>query len=390
MTYFLRDYQEQAVEAMLFDKNNDNRSVVHIFQGGGKSLVIANFAYRTREKVLILQPSTIILKQNKKKLEQYVDASEIGVYSASLGSKEIKTFTFATIQSVYKKPDQFKDFKYIVIDECHMLPPKGAYATFFKTLSAKIYGFSATPWRIETKTTYNHKTRSITSEGYISVLRSGFFNNILFSINTDDGIKGGYLTPLRYQSKDYFELNYKVPSDKKLVSQMTFRFGSVIPYITQIPTLIENATRTLIFVPNIAQADFIAEMYPEIESVHSKMNQKQRDAVMDRFHSAETKTLVSIDTLTTGFDEPLIDQIILLRPTKSHALLLQMLGRGMRLSENKKVCHVFDAVGAIKYLGRPDEWRVEKDPFDWNVWATIAGKKAYIHDRQVSYFEKDL
>jgi len=218
-----------------------------------------------------------------------------------------------------------------------------------------------------------------------------FFDTIIYSINTADLLKQNYLTPLRYQSRDFFNLNYKVSSDSKLVSQMTFKFGTAIPNIFQIPELIKKSTRTLVFVPNIVQARFLEEQYPDlIRSIDGSMKNKKRSELLKQFKNGDIKALANCEVLTTGYDEPLVDQIILLRPTKSHSLLLQMLGRGMRLSPGKKFCNVFDAVGATKYLGFPEDWSVEKDPFEWNVFASLASKKTYLNNKMVSYFEKDL
>ena len=87
--------------------------------------------------MLILCPNKEILEQNYGKLKMY-GIFDIGIYSASMGSKTIDKFTYATIGSIYKKPELFKDFKHIIIDECHFVNMKKSgtmYHKFFKAIS---------------------------------------------------------------------------------------------------------------------------------------------------------------------------------------------------------------------------------------------------------------
>jgi len=61
--------------------------------------------------------------------------------------------------------------------------------------------------------------------------------------------------------------------------------------------------------------------------------------------------LVNCGIFTEGTDIPNIDCILLARPTRSRNLIVQMIGRGMRLSPGKKDCHVIDMVGSVKAHG---------------------------------------
>ena len=114
MKYTLRNYQKLAVKSMQDDLKSIQKSVLCLPTGSGKSLVIADFVSNYGKPVLVLQPSREILAQNKEKLLTYVDKEDVGVYSASFNSKEVKKYTFATIQSVYKKPELFEHFKIIL------------------------------------------------------------------------------------------------------------------------------------------------------------------------------------------------------------------------------------------------------------------------------------
>ena len=120
--------------------------------GSGKSIVIAEIANALNQDILILQPTKEILEQNKKKLMAYVDRKDIGVFSASMGEKEIRKYTFATIGSVYKVPERFAHFRLVLLDECHLLNPKATGSMFGRFLAGmnnpKVVGLTATPYRI--------------------------------------------------------------------------------------------------------------------------------------------------------------------------------------------------------------------------------------------------
>ena len=101
----LREYQRQAIDKIFWskDKNLEGNELIVLPTGSGKSVIIAALAHALNEPILILQPSKEILEQNLEKLCRYVERSQIGVYSASMDEKTIGFYTFATIQSIYKK-----------------------------------------------------------------------------------------------------------------------------------------------------------------------------------------------------------------------------------------------------------------------------------------------
>ena len=84
--------------------------------------------------------------------------------------------------------------------------------------------------------------------------------------------------------------------------------------------------------------------------VHSKM-EFDRDTEIQKFKEGHYKAVVNVNVLTTGFDDPEIDLIALLRPTQSPVIHVQTIGRGLRISEGKKHCMILDFAGNTKRLG---------------------------------------
>ena len=99
--YQLRDYQKESVNAAVrfFENGYRRNGIIVLPTGAGKSLVIANIAYRLDAPVLVFQPSKEILEQNYAKLCAYGEMNA-GIFSASFNRREVRKITFATIGSV--------------------------------------------------------------------------------------------------------------------------------------------------------------------------------------------------------------------------------------------------------------------------------------------------
>lgn len=116
----LRDYQQEAVSAVLkhFRKTNES-AVIVLPTGSGKSLVIAELARLAKRKILVLTHVKELVEQNHQKYESY--GVTAGIYSAGLKLKETQhQVTFASIQSASRNLDDFSEpYSLIIIDECH-------------------------------------------------------------------------------------------------------------------------------------------------------------------------------------------------------------------------------------------------------------------------------
>ena len=81
----------------------------------------------------------------------------------------------------------------------------------------------------------------------------------------------------------------------------------------------------------------------------------ERDSIIARFKSGELRCLVNVNVLTTGFDAPNVDLLVMLRATQSPSLYVQMVGRGTRLHEGKKDCLVLDYGTNVERHGLIDD-----------------------------------
>lgn len=389
--YKLRDYQidasNAAVEGLAKEKHP---FIIQAATGAGKSLIIADICHRINLPILILQPSKEILEQNFQKLLSYNPNLDIGIYSASKGRKEIAKFTFATIGSIYKQPEKFKHFKYVLIDECHGVNPKnldGMLTSFLKAIGCKhVCGLTATPYRIDTLWTRD-KWGALTATASLKMVnrisRTPFFRKISYKIETGDLIEAGYLSPIEYFT-DSVELDDLVVNstgadftdasmEKYWNQKRLSRIAAAVRYSD------EHNKRTLIFCAKISQAEKALAMTENMGikavMVTGKTPLKEREQIISDYRSGKVKHLFNVGVFTTGFDVPELDCIVMARPTMSLALYYQMIGRGVRLDPDNpvKVLQVYDLVGVVETLGRVETIRVLKENGSWRdeVWSEV-------------------
>jgi len=372
----LRDYQKAAIEKILWGLTLEGTSIAVLPTGAGKSIVLAELAAQLNQDILILQPSKEILEQNYSKLCQYVDPDEIGIYSASMKQKVIKRYTFATIGSVYKKADDFKHFKIVLIDECHLVNPKnlsGMFTKFLKEMgSPKVLGVTATPYRMGMAYTYDKGLLTAhCSIKLINRVKPMFWNRIVFNINNHELVDQKYLVPLKYLDltlikQEDIPIN-KSESDFDLIKYEKKISGRTKDIINTIRYAESVSNSTLVFCSSVSQAVSLKDLIKGSSVVTALTPAKERENIIKGFKSGEIKTVFNVGVLTTGFDHPALDCIVLLRPTRSIALYYQMIGRGVRISPGKEFCRVIDMTNTVEKLGRIETIKLEKIDNKWEL-----------------------
>ena len=378
MNYILRDYQNQAVEKALYNFDKYEKPFVLVLPtGSGKSLVISDICHKLDEPILILQPTKEILAQNYEKLLSY-GITDIGIYSASFNSKEINKFTYATIGSIYKKPELFKHFKYVIIDECHLVNPKnleGMYNKFFQAIECThICGLTATPYRMIQKY-YTNPAGDLIYTAYIQTINRifpFFFKKFAHITTIKELLDRDFLCRYEYKFYDDFDVSEikinTTGADFDEGSLERFWNDSRLKKLAEIIAEVDkNCLHNLIFCSSINQARKCSELLNLMgfasNYITSEHGIKERDLLISKFRSGEIKHLCNVGVLTVGFDFPALDSITLARPTLSLALLYQMAGRGMRKDPERpeKVCQIIDITENIKKMGRIETITLAKE-----------------------------
>lgn len=372
----LRPYQEKSSDIAVdyFLGPSEKPSIVVAPTAFGKSVLIADIATKLGGGVLVLQPSKELLEQNFRKF--IAMGGQASIYSASAGQKEFGSVTYATIGSIKSLGAEFKrrGYRYIIVDECHLYPPKDSmFSGFVSAMGCtKVLGVTATPFRLQTSNDMNgwpiSKLVMLTSKAK----NAGFFKDILHVNQIQDIVKDGYWSKLQYETWDFNDSGLKFNS-----SGSDFKDESIIQAYEQmdlggqISRRISELDRKsiLVFVPTVKTA---MELQWNIENsvvVYGDMPKAERDEAVEGFKSGKYRVAINVNVLSVGFDHPELDCVIFGRPTASLAWFYQAAGRGTRIHPEKPDCLIVDFVGNIARFGRLESITVEKYKASWQVFS---------------------
>lgn len=395
MKYQLRDYQQEASDAAVdfFRTQNDRNGLLVLPTGSGKSLCIADMAFRLGGPLLVLQPSKEILEQNYSKLKSY-GVEDCSIYSASLNSKEISRITFATIGSIMAHIDDFDHFKYIIVDEAHSVnASQGQYKEFFAKVKRKILGLTATPYRLNSALQYLDKDgkqhfrpkdeegslkfderlakRELTMETmcvlkFLTRTRPRVFHDVIYQVDISTLLERGYLAKV-----EYFDLSIVDQSrlkrnstgmdfdDRSLSDE--FKLSNFGQYLLDIVNRLRFPKSgvprrgILVFTKYIEECQALSQHLPSCAVVTGSTPKREREEILDNFKAGCIEVLVNVGVLTTGFDYPELDTVVMARPTMSLALYYQIIGRGIRPHPSKRSCWFVDLCGNIKRFGHVED-----------------------------------
>ena len=373
----LRPYQGEAIERLNAHlAGKPSNPCVVIPTGGGKSFIMAEAIRRWKEayepfRCIVLAHRKELVDQNSKEFIGLVGDGEVGVYSSGLGSRETgKPVTFAAIDSVYNKAGHFRPFDAIVVDEAHRIPIRGEgkYRTFIEECrhfnpNIRVIGFTATPFRLG--------AGPVCHKDYI-------LNEIAYEANVGDLIRDGYLCPLRSKVSDSApdlsdvrktggDYNGKQLADAVLRGDLVGR--AVADALSHLNA--EGRRSCVWFCVDVAHCQAVLSAlqfhHESAVAVTGSTSNSDRDAAVEAFRAGRFRHILNVNVFTEGFNVKQVDAIVLLRPTLSRGLYIQMVGRGLRLHPDKPDCIVLDYAHCIETHGpidAPYEGRVAVEVCD--------------------------
>ena len=303
-------------------------------------------------KCLVLAHRGELVRQAADKLRR-ATGIECAVFSAYLKSKELGPITVASIQSLANYKDEL-DFDIVIIDECHRVPDKSKesqYGTVLKKLDARLIGFTATPYRLDSGLIYGEgewwislnyqiPLRQLIDEGHLVDYRH---KTTIATKRIASGLKSVKTTAGEYNEKQSSELMTQTAN------------------IHSIKNTVQDEKSIVVFCVSIDHAEAVAAILDDFAIVHSKMSSADREENLRRFDAGEARWMLNVGVLTEGWDCSRVDCIVLARPTKSTALYVQMVGRGLRLHPGKEVCTIYDLVGCHDEFGFVDDPQIITD-----------------------------
>lgn len=380
MIYNLRNYQKQASDAAvrLFTGREDKNGLIILPTGAGKSLVIADIASRIDGPLLVFQPSKEILQQNFNKLQSY-GILDCSCYSASVGSKDINRITFATIGSVMNHMSDFDCFKNIIIDECHYVNSKaGQYKMFIEAKSRQVVGLTATPYRLD-------RGAGGSVLKFLTRTRPRIFQKVIYCCQVAELLSKGFLADLHYYDITTLDLR-RVRSnstgadydEKSLLAEYERSgfYDKLSDTVIKVMHPKSGIPRRgiLVFTAFTKEArklvNRLQDIGVEAAIVTGETPKAERESILEGFKNRRIKVVANVGVLTTGFDYPELDTIILARPTKSLGLYYQMVGRAIRPYKGKDGW-IVDLSGNYKRFGNVADLFIGRSPGS-SKWAVYS------------------
>ena len=357
----LRPYQQHSLDQLYawFSKNPDGNPCLVLPTGSGKSHIIAALVKDAVQsypdtRILMLTHSKELITQNLEKLKQHWSDAPVGVYSASLKSRDLnQAITYAAIQSVRNKAAQIGHISLCIVDEAHAInhAQTGGYRRLMKGLleinpDMRVVGLTASPYRL--------------GHGMIHQGDDVLFDAIIEPVSIEELVNQNYLAPLRSK---HTQLTYDTNGIRKSAGDFV---ASAIAAIfntddTNEQVVQETIKRAhdrkswLIFCATVDHANEMCRLFNEqgiaTACVTGGTPLDERDDIIRRFKCGEIRAITNVNVLTTGFDHTGIDCIVFLRPTMSPGLYYQMAGRGLRVDPCKTDCLVLDFAGNVSRHG---------------------------------------
>ena len=356
----LRDYQQRTIDQLYawFEAGGTGNPCLVLPTGSGKSHIVAALCKDALQnwpetRVLMLTHVKELIEQNAEKMRQHWPGAPMGIYSASIGRRDLgEPITFAGIQSVRSKARELGHIDLVIIDECHLVNHKdeGGYRRLLEQLKAinpaiRVVGLTATPYRL--------------GHGLITD-KPALFDALIEPVSIEELIYKGFLSTLRS----------KVTKSKFDVTGVHKRGGEFIEaelqaavdtddknqaVVQEVMALAGERKAWLFFCAGVQHAQHIAEALRQqgvaAACVTGDTPKKQRDEIIADFKAGKLQALTNANVLTTGFDYPDIDLVVMLRPTMSASLYVQMAGRGMRVKSHTDHCLVLDFAGVVETHG---------------------------------------
>ena len=356
----LYDYQAQLCDDLRAAIRAGHRRILaYLPTGGGKTFVAGNIAagaVRKGNPTLFLAHRDPLIDQAYRTFSQAFGL-RTGMIKSGITPDLSAPAQIAQVQSLARSRSPIPPWRLCLIDEAHS-------TTFFRVVqdliqanpNGIVIGLTATPFRLGKSYLADHYTALVQGPSPAQLIQRGelvppryFGYEDLDLSKVTVSSRTGDFDPRQLQQA----VNHK-PLNQKLVREYQKLAGH---------------RKGIVFATGIADSKAIAETFNEagIPAVHldgSVPNRKRKQIYRDH-ESGRIQVVVNVGTLTEGYDCRSIECVVLRRPSLSRALVIQMMGRGLRISPEtgKTDCIIIDfGTGNLKRFGRiEDEWALSLD-----------------------------
>ena len=339
----------QAKALQNLDETKDKSGLVVIPTGVGKTFMAAMWFKKKLEQnpkaklLFICHATDVLIQANEKEFQEHL--KEFGItygYMMSNRNDDVQA-TFATVQTLHRRLKTLSPelFDYVVVDECHHYMSK-TYREVVKHFKPKfLLGLTATPRRLD------------------GLPLTELFGRILYEGTLKDAIERKLLTKINYWCVDHDidfstvkwtgeDYDIKDLNRKMCVSE----YDEAIYSEWKEQSKIHDRKKTVAFCPTVRHAMRMEKFFLEhgvrakaITCANIPHRTEARNLIVQGFRDGRYDIVFVRDMFNEGINVPDADMVMMLRPTRSHTIFTQQLGRGLRKSEGKEYLLALDFVG---------------------------------------------
>jgi superfamily II DNA or RNA helicase/HKD family nuclease len=349
-----KTYQQEMLEQLIAERaHGRTRNLLVAATGTGKT-VVAAFDYRNtcrteggRPRLLFVAHREEILRQAMRTYREVLREPEFGELLTGGYQPERWDHLFATIDSVTSRDllaTVGADYWHtVVVDECHRLAAD-RFDAFAKAVRPTVLlGLTATPERSDGQPISQYFDER--PDGSPAV-----------ELRLWHALDLQLLAPFEYyacdDATDFSSVPWDRPGEREAVDNLvTGNDVRARLVVNEWRRLAADAkqSRAIVFCVSVAHAEFMTGWFNRVglpaACVVGTTPSEERRRAPQRLLSGELCALVTVDLYNEGIDLPMVDTLLLLRPTQSPVLFQQQIGRGLRLAPGKESCLVLDFVG---------------------------------------------
>ncbi|TSE11444.1 MULTISPECIES: DEAD/DEAH box helicase [Aquimarina] len=369
----LYDYQKRDIDKIFSRLQEFPEKYNLLYQlptGGGKTVIFSEIVRRyiesSRKKVVVLTHRIELCGQTSKMLTEFGVKNKIINSSVKQLDDQNEYMCFvAMVETLNNRLNEdhleLDNIGMVIIDEAHYNSFRKLFR-FFK--NCFILGVTATPlssnMKLPMKDNYNEL---IVGDTISSLINSGFLATpVIYTYDVGLG-----------SLKIGMNGDYTVKSSEELYTNMLMQDKLLYSYEER-----AKGKKTLIFNNGINTSIYVYETFKKagyaIRHLDNTNSKQEREDILAWFKNTKDAILTSVSILTTGFDEPTVECIILNRATKSLTLYFQMIGRGSRILPTKQEFSILDLGNNTARFGL---WNSDVD------WQSIFRSPDFYYDNLV-------
>lgn len=348
MSFALRDYQTATLDVLRGEfAAGKKRVMLYAPTGAGKTEMgiemIRGAAAKGRRTLFVANRIDLVGQTSRRFRQSELDH---GILQSGNTFGTWKDVVVASIQTLARRG--FPDADFVVIDEAHGCAGSKAYRDMLAAYAGKpVIGLSATPFSRGLGKVYPFGAlfESIAAATTIrELVELGFLVDCDIYAPSEPDLSG-----VKIVAGDYHEKQLGEAVDKPVL------VGDIVTHWLRLA----KDTQTVCFATNIAHSKHIVEQFKAVgvpaEHLDCYTDERERQAILERVASGETRVISNVAILAEGWDAPRVETMICARPTRSLIRWIQMAGRILRPFPGKERALLLDHSGSAKLLGYPTD-----------------------------------